>query len=85
MKILAMMILGVSLLFGAVDINNANKKELMSLKGIGEKKANAIVSHRKGKCFKNVNALTDVKGIGPKFIEKNKKNLKAGKCKNKKK
>ena len=81
MKVLAMIVLGVSLLFGAVDINSAGKSELMSLKGIGEKKADAILLYRKDTCFQNVNGLLRVKGIGPKFIEKNKKDLKAGKCK----
>ncbi len=81
MKILAMIVLGVSLLFGAIDINSASKSELMSLNGIGKKKADAIIKYRKGRCFQNINALLGVKGIGPKFIEKNRKNLKAGKCK----
>ncbi len=81
MKLLVVIALGVSLLFGAVDINTASKTELMSLKGIGDKKATAIVDYRKGKCFKSVNALASVKGIGPKFLEKNRKNLKASKCK----
>lgn len=76
-----MMVLGVSLLFGAVDINSASKSELMSLNGIGEKKADAIIKYRKGNCFKDVHGLTKVKGIGDKFMKKNKKNLKAGKCK----
>ena len=82
MKILAIIELGATLLFGSVDINSASKSELMELKGIGAKKADAIIKHRKDKCFKTVAGLTDVKGIGPKFMEKNKKNLKAGKCKN---
>ncbi len=81
MKILAMMVLGVSLMFGAVDINSASKSELMSLNGVGEKKADAIIKHRKGNCFKTVDGLVKVKGIGNKFMEKNRKNLKAGKCK----
>ena len=81
MKILAMIVLGVSLLFGAVDINTADKSELITLKGIGEKKADAIIAYRKGNCFKTVDSLTDVKGIGNKFMKKNRKNLKAGKCK----
>jgi competence protein ComEA len=80
MKILAILVLGISLLFGAVDINSASKKELMSIKGVGSKKADAILQYRKTKCFKNVNAITEVKGFGPKFLEKNAKNLKAGKC-----
>lgn len=83
MKILGMIAFAISLLFGAVDINNADKDALMSLKGIGEKKADEIISYRKGKCFKKVNDLTSVKGIGPKFIENNNENLTVGKCKNK--
>jgi len=84
MKILAMLVLGMSLLFGVVDINNANKEELMTLQGVGVKKADAIITYRQGNCFKNVDALTEVKGLGPKFMEKNRKNLKAGKCKTQK-
>ena len=83
MKILLMLVLGISFLFATVDINSANKQELMSLKGVGSKKADAIISYRRGNCFKSVNALRDVKGIGPKFMEKNVKNLKAGKCRKK--
>lgn len=81
MKILTIMVLGASLLFAAVDINSASKSELMSLSGVGEKKADAIIMHRKGNCFQNVDGLTKVKGIGNKFMKKNRKNLKAGKCK----
>ena len=80
MKVLAILVLGISLLFAAVDINNAGKKELMSLNGVGEKKADDIIKHRESKCFKNVKGLTKVKGIGQKLLEKNKKNMKAGKC-----
>ena len=84
MKVLAGLVLAVSFLFGAVDINSADKEELMTLKGVGEKKADAILEHRKANCFENVEAITDVKGFGPKFLEKNKENLSAGKCKKKK-
>ena len=85
MKILATLVLGMSLVFGAVDINNADQEELMTLKGVGAKKADAILEYRKAKCFENVEALTNVKGFGPKFLENNKANLSAGKCKAKKK
>jgi competence protein ComEA len=81
MKIIAAITLGSVMLFGAVDINNATKDELMSLKGLGAKKAEAVIEYRKENCFKDVNALTEIKGIGPKFIEANKKNLQVGKCK----
>jgi competence protein ComEA len=81
MKSFVFMLLSAALLFGAVDINTATKADLMSLKGIGEKKADAIVAYRTIHCFKDVHALTAVKGIGEKFIEKNKENLTAGECK----
>jgi competence protein ComEA len=81
MKILAMIVLGVSLLFGVVDINSASKKELSGLSGIGPKKAEAIVRYRDKHCFKNLNELVNVKGIGKKTVEKNRKNIKVGKCK----
>ena len=80
MKILVMVALVCSFVFGAVDINSANKSELMSLKGIGAKKAEAIMSYRKGHCFKSVEDLTAVKGIGPKFIAKNKANINVSSC-----
>jgi len=81
MKMLLMLVLGMSLLFGAVDINNASAKELSSLKGVGAKKAEAIVSFRKGYCFKSVDELSKVKGIGKKTVEKNRDELEVGKCK----
>ncbi len=81
MKLFALVMLCSSLLFGAVDINTANKKDLLALNGLGDKKVDAILAYRATRCFENVNALTKVKGIGPKFIEKNKANLTASACK----
>jgi len=81
MKILAMMVMGFSFMLANVDMNNASKSELMSFKGIGSKKADAILKYRKSHCFKSVNELQNVKGIGPKFIEKNKSELVVGTCK----
>ncbi len=83
MKILALILLGVSLLFGAVDINTASKKELITLKGIGTVKAAAIIKYRDKNCFKSVADFSKVKGIGKKTIEKNMDNLIASKCKKK--
>ncbi|WP_345993699.1 helix-hairpin-helix domain-containing protein [Sulfurimonas sp. HSL-1716] len=82
MKVFVIVAILAGLLFGAVDINTAGKDELMSLKGIGIKKADAILKYRKTHCFKSIEDLTIVKGIGPKFIEKNKKALSASVCKN---
>lgn len=83
MKILTMVILAFSMLFGAVDINTASKDELSSLNGIGASKAEEIIKHRESKCFQNVDELAEVKGIGQKTVEKNRKNLTASKCKKK--
>jgi competence protein ComEA len=80
-KILAMLVLGFSFMFGAVDINSASKSELMSLKGVGAKKADTILAYRASHCFKSIGELENVKGIGPKFILKNKANLEVGACK----
>ena len=80
MKTLAILALITTLLLSAVDINNASKTELMTLKGIGKKKAIAIIDYRKSHCFKSVNAITKVKGVGKKTLEKNRANLEVGKC-----
>lgn len=81
MRILFLFLLFVSFMFASVDINKANQKELTALHGVGVKKAEKIVAFRKANgCFKTIEGLTKVKGIGPKTIEKNKKNLTASKC-----
>jgi competence protein ComEA len=57
---------------GKVNLNTANINELTTLKGIGEKKAQAIVDFREkqGK-FTTVEQLADVSGIGPATLEAN--------------
>ena len=82
MKIIALLLLGLSFLLASVDINHATAKELTTLKGIGAKKAQTIVTYRKEhKCFKTVNELVKVKGISTKTLEKNRANLTVTKCK----
>ncbi len=82
MKILSAMLVSVSLMFAVVNINTATQKEFASLKGVGVKKAKDIVSYRtKVKCFKSIDELSKVKGIGKKTVEKNRKNLSLDKCK----
>ena len=63
-----------------VNINTANAEELAeSLDGIGDAKAKAIVAYRTANGgFKSADALTDVKGIGQKTVERNAQFIKLG-------
>ena len=82
MKLLITLFLGVTVLFSSVDINHATAKEFTSLKGIGAKKAELILKYRTSvKCFKSIDELIKVKGIGKATISKNKDALILGKCK----
>ncbi len=82
MKFFLLLCMVFSLGFASVDINTAGVKALTTLKGVGEKKAEAIVTYRKTHgCFKNVDALAKVKGIGAKTVTANKKELSATPCK----
>jgi competence protein ComEA len=57
---------------GTVNINQATPEDLTRhLKGVGPVKARAIVAYREqyGK-FRTVSELADVKGIGPKTVER---------------
>ncbi|MCH7337533.1 ComEA family DNA-binding protein [Acinetobacter sp. NIPH 2699] len=59
-----------------ISLNQANLQQLQALDGVGEKKAQAIVAYRqKNGGFKTVDELMNVKGIGPKLLEKNKARL----------
>ncbi len=54
-----------------ININSANKEELMTLTGIGDAKADAIIKHREENGgFNSVEELTKVNGIGEKSLSK---------------
>ncbi len=60
----------------AVDLNKAGQAELESVKGIGPKKAKAIIEHReKNGPFKSVDDLSKVKGFGKASVSKVRANL----------
>lgn len=60
-----------------VNINTADAKTISAaLSGIGMKKAEAIVKYRTEKgLFKKAEDLTNIKGIGEKIVEKNRKDI----------
>ena len=70
-KILVAVFLFFSLAFGVVNINKANSAQLQSLSGIGPTKAQEIMKYRKAHGgFKTADELVNVKGIGPKTLQK---------------
>jgi competence protein ComEA len=52
-----------------LDINKATVSELVTVKGIGEVKAKAIVDFVKKNAIKDMNELLAVKGVGQKVLE----------------
>ena len=54
-----------------VNINTANESELTTLKGVGSKKAVAIVQYRAANgLFKSIDDLSKVKGFSEKMVKK---------------
>ncbi len=56
---------------GLIDLNRATQTELETLPGIGSSKAKAILEYReRQQGFSNADQLLEVKGIGPKILER---------------
>jgi len=70
----------------ALNLNTATKFELMQIKGIGPKKAEAILKYRKTHKIKSIDDLKNIKGINTLVLSNIKndvKNKKASKRKSK--
>ncbi len=63
-------------LSNVINLNTATEAELVTLKGIGSKKAQDILLYREmiGK-FNSVDEITNIKGIGKKTLAKNRARL----------
>lgn len=63
----------------AVDLNTASQTELETVKGIGPKKAQAIIEYRKKNGpFKSADDLDKVPGFGKKSVDMMKKDITVG-------
>lgn len=60
-----------------IDLNTVDVAKLTgSFKGIGKKRAEAIIAYRDSHSgFKSIEELAEVKGLGQKFMEKNREKL----------
>ena len=59
-----------------VSLNNATLEELMTLSGIGESKAKAIIKYREEEnVFKSIEDIMNISGIGTSLFEKIKDNI----------
>lgn len=67
-KIVALFALCGTLVFGAINLQTASKEELMSIKGIGEKKAEQIIEYRKTNTIKSADDLKNIKGFGDNIV-----------------
>lgn len=64
-----------------VDVNTATRVQLMTLPGIGEAKADAILAYREEHGpFESVDDLLGVKGIGPAVLEQLREHIVIGKA-----
>ncbi|MDF2445703.1 MAG: competence protein ComEA [Moraxellaceae bacterium] len=61
---------------GRINVNTADVMALTSLKGVGEKKAQAIVAYRKKNGpFNSLEQFEAVPGVGPSIVDKNRNNI----------
>ena len=77
--------LAITLSFlAAINVQKASKDDLMCIKGIGDKKASAIIKYRKSHTLKSAKDLLEIKGFGKALVKNVEKDIKAVACGGKK-
>lgn len=69
-KIVFLLTVMLSMVFAGINFQTASKDDLMKIKGIGEKKAEAIMKYRKSNKIKSADDLKNIKGFGSKLVSK---------------
>src|SRR5690606_1349197 len=82
-KLVAILALFFTIFLVAIDLQTAAKMELMNLKGVGDKKADAIIEYRKNTTISNPDDLKNVKGFGETLINNIKAQIESNKKKDK--
>ena len=78
-KILVLLAVSASFL-AAINVQKASKDDLMCIKGIGEKKAEAIIKYRKSNKLKSAKDLLEIKGFGEVLVKNVKEEIKSVAC-----
>lgn len=67
-KLVALLVLCGGFLFASINLQTASKEELMSIKGVGEKKAEQIIEYRKTNKINSPEDLKNIKGFGDNIV-----------------
>ncbi|WP_169784051.1 ComEA family DNA-binding protein [Campylobacter curvus] len=79
-RILLALACGINFTLASVDINKADKKELIEL-GFNKSQAMNIIKYRKAHPFKSTDELTKVKGVNFSQVQKIKDKISVAKAK----
>jgi len=80
-KIIGLLLLCASFIFASMNLQTATKEELMSIKGIGEKKADQIMEYRKTNKINSPEDLKNIKGFGNSIVSNVENDTKVSKAK----